>query len=100
VNSLKAVLQRILKSNPTLEGGLRDARMLEIWPEAVGPLIAKHTRAAFLKQKKVFVEVDNPIWKQELFTNKRMALKKYNELLQKELGPSPTGDWVEDLFFL
>ncbi|MBS1958874.1 MAG: DUF721 domain-containing protein [Bdellovibrionales bacterium] len=100
MNQLKSVLKKILGSNAALRQGVQEARIIELWPEAVGAMIAKHARAAFMKERKVFIEVDSPVWRQELFTNKQMVLKKFNDLLTKEFGVSSKEAWVSDLFFL
>ncbi len=100
MNSLKAVLQRILQSNSQLKQGVQEAQILELWPEAVGPLIAKHTRAAYMKNKTAFIEVDHPVWKQELFANRSLALKKLNAAAEQHLGSAPQGQWVDELFLI
>lgn len=101
--SLKGVLQQLIRSNSQLASGVRDAQILELWPEAVGPHIAKHSKAAFVKQKKLFVEVPQSIWKQECFANKRAILKKLNQTLHRQFQTGTEenpADWIEDIFFI
>ena len=40
---------------------------LAVWPEAVGPKIAEHTRAAKLVRTHLVVEVEDVIWQRQLF---------------------------------
>lgn len=80
-----SILNRLLKMNPSLAEGLEEARILALWPEVVGPAIAKRSRAVELRGKKVVVEVDHPVWKQQLLTNKNVVLKKYEGLLGRSL---------------
>ncbi|MBW1786354.1 MAG: DUF721 domain-containing protein [Deltaproteobacteria bacterium] len=43
-----------------------DARIWEVWEDAVGEAIAGHARPAWIKQGNLRVEVVEPIWLQEL----------------------------------
>lgn len=101
METLNKVLARILNKNASLKKGVLEARIIELWPDAVGETIAKHARAVQLKNKTLMVEVDHPIWKQELHGNKMLALKKLNEIIKKELfSDAPTADLVEDIFLI
>jgi predicted nucleic acid-binding Zn ribbon protein len=95
---LERVLQKILGSNPTLSQGVQDAKIMETWPLAVGDALAKHARAVQVKGRTLLVEVDHSIWKQELHSNKALALKKLNEKLSEVFGESKL--YVDDLFLL
>ncbi len=90
---LSRVIKKILGTNPVLKQGIDDARVLEIWPLAVGEQLAKHARAVQVKGKTLLIEVDHPIWKQELHSNKQLALKRLNEKL---VGIHE----IEDLFLI
>jgi len=61
------------------------------WAVAVGKRIAAHTRAAKLVRKKLIVEVEDQIWRKQLFTLSYQILTN----LAKSIGP----DLVEDLEF-
>lgn len=80
-----SILNRLLKMNPSLAEGLEEARILGLWAEVVGPAIAKRSRATELRGKKIVVEVDHPVWKQQLLTNKNVVLKKYEDVLGRPL---------------
>ncbi len=98
---LKGVLQKILGASPDLKRGINEARILDLWPKAVGPQIAKHAIAVQVKGSILMVSVEHPVWKQELHANKRLALTKLNTALTEELGkPSKGENWIEDLFIL
>ena len=100
---LEGVLKKILAKNQTLKQGLQDARLLEAWPVAVGDQLAKHSRAVQVKGRTLFIEVDHPIWKQELHSNKHLALMKLNTTLDEWMGKKSSaadGRWIEDLFLL
>ena len=102
MDAISRVIKKILGSNPVLKQGIDDAKILETWPLAVGELLAKHTRAFQVKGKTLLVEVDHPIWKQELHSNKQLALKRLNEKLIQvlELNPEKNEARIEDLFLV
>jgi predicted nucleic acid-binding Zn ribbon protein len=95
---LNRVLQKLLAQNAGLKRGLLDARMIEAWAPAVGETIAKHSRARQVRDKTMIVDVDHPIWKQELLANKPLALKKLNDKISEMMGEAPGKVWIEDLF--
>lgn len=61
------------------------------WPAAVGKRVAAHTRAARLVRTKLIVEVEDHIWRNQLFALSRQVLAN----LTKSVGPNV----VEDLEF-
>jgi hypothetical protein len=102
---LETLLKKIMSANPSLRQGVQDAKILETWELAVGPQLAKHARAVSMKNKTMLVEVVHPVWKQELHSNKQLALRRLNDKLNEVFAtPTPAGEtgkiWVEDLFFL
>ncbi|NDF14429.1 DUF721 domain-containing protein [bacterium] len=97
---LNTVLKKIFSQNPELGKGVHEARILELWSKAMGEPISKHARATQIQGSTLFIAVEQPVWRQELHSNKMLALKKLNHLLREELGPPPKRDfWVEELFF-
>ena len=46
--------------------GVSLARLQEAWPEVVGERAAEHSRVVSYASGKVFVEVDEAVWRQEL----------------------------------
>jgi hypothetical protein len=97
---LNSVLKRIFALNPELGKGVHEAKILELWPKAMGEPISRHARAVQIKGSTLFIAVEQPVWRQELHSNKMLALQKLNQLLREELGPAPGREaWVEELFF-
>ncbi len=100
MNSLRQVLDKILKATPGLKQGLKDARMIEAWAPAVGETISKHTQAKQVRNKTMIIDVDHPVWKQELLANKQLALQKLNNKISEMMGDeSKKTVWIEDLYF-
>ncbi len=85
MESLSKVLGRLFNKNPELVSGIEEVKILACWETAVGPLIAKHARAVKLVMDALWVEVDHPIWKQELNSNKIVALSKMNQIIRVRL---------------
>lgn len=107
-SSLLDILKKAQREHPQFSRRLAEAEALARWETAVGPQIAKHARAIRVQDHTLFVEVDHPIWKQELQNRKRQILEKLNTA--PPAGSSdPTNDpakegakrqVLEDLFFV
>lgn len=72
---INRILPRVL--NPL--GGavrLRNGRVIERWPEIVGPKIAAHARAVSADLDQLYVTVDNPVWQGQLFMMKAQILER------------------------
>jgi predicted nucleic acid-binding Zn ribbon protein len=63
--SIKDIISTLLK-DPSLPFNPADARIWEVWDEAVGPGIAGHARPSWIRKGLLRVEVSDPIWLQEL----------------------------------
>jgi predicted nucleic acid-binding Zn ribbon protein len=101
MDTLSQILKRILSTNPELSHGVEEARILELWPEAVGESIARHSKAVQIKGTTLFISVEKPVWRQELHSNKSLVLQKLNRHLSVRLGQHRSGgNWIEEIFFL
>lgn len=74
---------------------MEEAQALSRWELAVGPAIAKHARTLRIDQAVLVVEVDHPIWKQELLARKNQILGILNQKLGEDGSPA-----VEDIRFV
>jgi predicted nucleic acid-binding Zn ribbon protein len=63
--SIKDIISSLL-SDPSLPFNPADAKIWEVWDEAVGPNIAGHARPSWTRKGLLRVEVSDPIWLQEL----------------------------------
>jgi len=66
-------------------GGIAQARVAEIWPQAVGPEIAKHTSGVHLRERELVVYVDSPVWATELTALSAKLVQNMNASLGQEL---------------
>ncbi len=77
------------KRNPNLSPVLDSEQVAcGAWARAVGPKLAKHTRAAKLVRGRLVVEVEDETWKRNLFTMSRHVLAN----LEKAIGPGLVSD--------
>ena len=104
MNSFLDILKRLQQKNPVLKQRIAEAGALERWEKAVGPQIARHTRAIRVQDGVLWIEVDHPIWKSELHHRKRQVLALLN---QTQPAPStgtqpgaPQQEVIQDLLLL
>jgi hypothetical protein len=72
---------RDLGSGDTLLRRLAEARALERWPEIVGPLLARRTRALRVADGRLVVLAPGAALRQELTFHKRTILRKFNQVV-------------------
>lgn len=77
-DALDGYLKRIDKG-----GGLAQARIVEAWPEFVGPDIARHTAGLHVREGELVVYVDSPVWATELTAMSSRLLEGLNASLGK-----------------
>jgi predicted nucleic acid-binding Zn ribbon protein len=75
-----ALLPRVLRELG-LEAGVSGWRAVQEWPEAVGPRIARRTRATAFKEGTLHVEVEGSSWLHELGFLKRELIRQVNRRL-------------------
>ena len=72
-----------------------DARIWEVWDEVVGPAIAQNARPSRIRSRRLWVNVSDPIWLQELKFVEDTIKEKLNgklgrravEKIEFRLGP-------------
>jgi predicted nucleic acid-binding Zn ribbon protein len=97
------ILKKTRDRYPVLTQRLEEANALARWEKAVGPAIAKHSRAIRVQESQLWVEVDHPIWKSELHHRKRQILDILNGATPGSLGkpglPTPQQILTDLVFF-
>lgn len=66
-----------------LNTGLYNLMLNSIWKESVGETIAKFSKPVVIKRGKLFVNVENAIWRYELSIKKQEIIRIFNENLEK-----------------
>ncbi len=78
--SLKDVLELMLKTY-RLKGRLQQERIAALWEQQMGASVHRHTREIKVVHKKLFVTIDSPALKQELFFGREKIREIFNEAL-------------------
>ncbi len=89
--TLRQALEEMMKTYH-LEGKLAEMRVIEAWATVTGKLITRHTRNLYISKKKLFVRIDSPAIKNELFYSRQ----KLVELLNQQAG----SEVIEEVVFL
>lgn len=97
---LMEILGHARKQYPSLAKRLDEAEALGRWEKAVGPIIAKHSRAIRVQDEVLWVEVEHPIWKSELHHRKRQILDILNQPEEKPSKSKNTKPVLKDILFL
>ena len=80
---LKEVMASLLKDT-SLPFNPEDAHLWQVWDKVVGDAIAKNARPSWIKDRRLRVEVTNPIWLQELEFVKEDIRERLNKRLGRE----------------
>jgi hypothetical protein len=102
-DSLLDVLRKVRSGYPALSKRIDESEALGRWEIAVGPQIAKHTRAIRVQDSVLWVEVDHAIWKSELHHRKRQILTLLNDGRAGSPGSGPLAparEILTDILFL
>ena len=66
-----------------LDEKLQDLKILDVWEKCVGSVIAGYSVPVHLKKNKLFVSVENAVWRFELSSKKEEIICKLNKILNK-----------------
>jgi len=75
-----SVLDRVLSGLRVAQGEIASAAT-DIWPEAVGPEVARRTRASGVRDGELLVEVCGAVWMGHLAVLRQSILEEMNERL-------------------
>ncbi|MAE70596.1 MAG: hypothetical protein CME06_09025 [Gemmatimonadetes bacterium] len=81
---LASLLPRVIK-HLGLKDQLADRKILGDWPKIVGPRIAATTTPTKLREGRLYVEVSNPAWLQELSLMKPILLRQIRRATGRDL---------------
>lgn len=96
MNSIIEILRKIQERHPKLKSRLAEARAVVLWPEAVGPQIAKHARAVRVWDRVLWLEIDHPAWRSEILFRKNQILDRLNTQVRAEF-PELTDSPIIDI---
>lgn len=82
--SLKEAIEQLIDSYK-IKPKLQESQIIEFWEHCMGKTIAKHTKEIYLRNKKLFLQIDNAPLKQELLFGRDKVIKLINEKLGDEV---------------
>ncbi len=76
--SISSIIEQMYKRY-RLDTKARESQIQKDWPEIFGTMISKHTTEITLKDKTLYIKVDNPPLKNEIYLQKNLVVGKVNE---------------------
>lgn len=67
-----------------LDEKMQEFKILEVWKECVGETISEFSKPVELKKNKLFVRVENAVWRFELSAKRNEIISKLNLILSRE----------------
>lgn len=68
-----------------LDDRMQDLKILNVWEECVGSSIAKFSEPIRIVKNKLYVKVENAVWRYELSVRKDEIIPRLNQSLNKKL---------------
>ena len=84
IESLKDILLRNLREQG-LETPLKQKRLVEAWPEIVGPVITRYTLNTYIYNQTLFVHLSNPALRSDLSMMRQELVKKLNAVVGEQV---------------
>lgn len=72
------ILRRYLRQE-SLESPLNEQRLIDAWPEILGPGMAKYTRELHIRNQILYVSLSSSTLRQELMMGRELLVRKLNE---------------------
>ena len=82
--SIGSAIDQFLKQN-RLDKKIDSSTLLTCWKEIAGEMIHKHTTRLFLKDQKMYLQVDSSALKNELHFLQAQLIGNINQYFKKEL---------------
>lgn len=84
IKKLDVAIREVIKEYG-LEEKLKETSVLTSWDEIVGERIAQVAKAKKIKNGKLNVSVENPVWRNELIFLKKEIIEKINKKFKEEI---------------
>jgi hypothetical protein len=82
--SLKDALDALFKAYG-LDTRMAEKKLINSWPAMCGPMIAKYTRNIYINKKRLFLEIDNAVVREEIVFAREALIKKLNAEVGSEV---------------
>lgn len=64
---------------------MQEMKILKVWNECVGDTISKFSKPVDIKKNKLYVSVENAVWRYELSARKTEILERVNQNLKNKV---------------
>src|ERR1043165_3533819 len=82
--SLKEAIELLLKTYK-LDVKIAENKLISLWEEVMGKMIAKHTTDLSIKNKQLYITLDSAALRNELLLSKSKIIELMNEAVGKEV---------------
>lgn len=72
------LIQQFLRQE-SLESPLNEQRLLDAWPQVLGPTIASYTRELFIRNQILYVHLTSAALRQELMMGRELLVRNLNQ---------------------
>lgn len=76
--SIGELIHKYLRQE-SLEGPLNERRLLDSWPQLMGPQIASYTKQLYIRNQTLYVHLSSAVLRQELLMGKDLIVRKLNQ---------------------
>lgn len=77
-NTLGEVIDKLLRAY-RLDGKMKEMDIIESWPELMGIAVANRTKSIQIKNKKLILQMDSSVMRDELSYGKQIIIDRVNE---------------------
>ena len=84
VQSVKDIILQALREQG-LETPLHQKRLVEAWPEVVGPVIARYTLNTYIYNQTLYVRLSNPALRADLSMRRQELTEKLNAVVGEQV---------------
>ena len=72
------LIQQFLRQE-SLESPLNEQRLLDAWPQILGPAIASYTKELYIRNKILYVHLTSAALRQELMMGRELLVRNLNQ---------------------
>lgn len=72
------LIQQFLRQE-SLESPLNEQRLLDAWPQVLGPTIASYTKELFIRNQVLYVQLTSAALRQELMMGRELLVRNLNQ---------------------
>ncbi|MBE85989.1 MAG: hypothetical protein CMC64_02915 [Flavobacteriaceae bacterium] len=84
LKSIKSILENFVDQDK-ISDGIFNVKIKQAWEKAVEKKILDYTKSIYIKRDVLFIEVSNPILKQEILYSRQKVIDLINDDLGKEI---------------